>query len=210
MLQYLNPIKILVLLTFVHFLIKFDKRKKVHLWVLPVLGLSLANEILSSCLKYNGITIQFSSSVYVIIHTVLWLGLLGVVSGRKRMAHALMIVFVSFAICNFLWIDGERTFNAFTLILGAFLYVLFFIYDCGFRLQKEDMDHFSSDDYILTAAPLMFMIGFGILFGFRSKELHNIGIMGTTLFVVIRSFINFFYYLLMNIYIAKQPKKSNG
>lgn len=204
--KFLNPIKILVLLTFVHFLFKFDKRKKVHYWVLAVLLLSLINETLSSYLKYHGMTLRFSASVYIILHTLLWINLLGFVSGRRRMAWALSGVFSAFAFCNFLWIDGERAFNAFSLILGAFLYVLFFIYDCALRLQKEDMSYFSSDHYVLTAAPLLFMIGFGILFGFRSKELHNVGMFGTTLYTIICYFINLFYYFLMNVYIKKQPR----
>lgn len=206
MLHYLNPIKILILLTFVYFLFKFDKRKKVHYWVLAVLTLNLANETLSSYLKYHGITLRFSASVYIIFHTLLWINLLGFISGRRRLAWILSGIFSIFAFCNFLWIDGEREFNAFSLILGAFLYVLFFIYDCALRLQREDMIYFSSDHYVLTAAPLLFMIGFAILFGFRSKELHNVEIFGTTLYILICYSINLFYYFLMNVYINKQPK----
>src|SRR5690606_30679703 len=138
MLQYLNPIKILVLLTFVYFLTKFDRRKKVHLWVFGILLINVLKELVSIYLRYAGIGLTFTSTFYVILHTTAWIGLLGLIAQRVVAARILMAVFLSFAIVNLLAIEGTVAFNGLTLVVGAFCYVGFFIADCYNRLRRED------------------------------------------------------------------------
>jgi hypothetical protein len=208
--QYINVVKILVLFTFVHFLFKFDKRKTVHRWVLAILTLSLANEILSSVFRYFEINIHFNSSIYTIVHTVLWLGLLGHISKRTKLTSNLAIAYLFFAVVNLMWIDGVRMYNVYSLILGALLYVLVFIYDSYMRLREEDLTYFSTNEYVITAAPILFMIGFGMLYGFRNKALSETRVLGMTLYHAVCYFINIVYYGMLNYAFTAIRRRDSG
>ncbi len=208
--QYVNLVKILVLLTFVHMLYKFDKRQPVHRWVLAILTLNLVNETLSSVFRYLGIELRFSNSIYIILHTMLWMGLIGRISGRMKLTSNLTLGYLLFAVINLMWIDGLRAFNVYSLVLGGLIYVGVYIYDCYVRLRDEDLNYFSSNEYLLTAAPLLFMIGFGVLFGFRNKSLHETQVLGMTLFKAVGYFINIVYYGLVNYYIFTIKRDRSG
>lgn len=205
---YVNPVRIIVLLTFIHFLFRFDRSKKIHVLLLLILFASLGNETLTIILKYCGISIKFNNSIYSIVHTTLWLRLLGLITLKRKTTIAAILFFLMFALCNFLWIDGWHSFNAYTMILGAFLYVGLYIADCYKRLESEDLAYFSSGNYILTSSPLLFFIGFSILLGFRNKSLQDTDFFGMTLYKIVGYSINFVYYFLLNTYIYGERKKT--
>jgi hypothetical protein len=207
--DYLNPIRIIVLLTFILFLFRFDKSKKVHVLLLAILTVSLINEILSAFLKHHHSPIHLSNNVYTIINLVLWLWLLGRITGKVKTSLFIISLLLLISISNFICLGGMETYHNYTLICGAFLYVGLFIYDCYLRLKQEDLAYFSSNNYTLTAAPLLFFIGFSVLFGFQNKPLHETQFYGMKLFKIVSYFINTIYYLLLNIYIYKEKTNPN-
>jgi len=113
-----------------------------------------------------------------------------------------------FSVVNLLWIQGIQEFNGYTFVMGAFLYVALFAFDCYSRLNAEDLAYFSSSRYILATAPLLYFIGFSMLFGFRNKSLHDTMFFGFTLFKIVSNFINIVYYLLINFYLFKDNQKA--
>jgi len=206
MFNYINPVRIIILLTFVVFLFVFDKRKKVHLLLMTILLIAVCNETLTIVFRINKIPHQLNNSVYTIVTQLMWLVTLGHLSQKTVAARWMVGVLLIFAIVNLTVLQGISAYNSFTFILGAFLYVSLFVWDCYTRLKNEEVAYFSSGEYILAIAPLLFFIGFSILFGFQNKALHDTIFFGVTLFKLVCYFINVIYYLLIALYIVKNSR----
>jgi hypothetical protein len=207
MLEYFNPIRILILLTFVIFLFLYDQRKKDHQLLLIILSVAVINEGLTIVFRINNIPHQLNNTIYTVVTQILWLAVLGKLSGKVTLSRVLALFVALFSVINLLLIQGFGQYNGFTFVFGAFLYVGLFALDCYARLKNEDLAYFASSQYILATAPLLFFIGFSILFGFQNKSLHNTDFFGYTLFKIVCYFINIVYYLLINFYLFKDNKK---
>src|SRR5690606_10340048 len=165
-LPYLNPTQAYVALTMLTAVLMMRRTKK-NFILLAILSICLLNEILSLVFLMNGLTIVLLITITSTVHNCAWLLLLYEVIRRKTLRW-LLAVYISLAIANMLFIDGVASFNYNTFILGAFLYLLYFIYESFYRLRAEDFTFFTDNDYTLLSAPVLFFIGLSFIFGFKS------------------------------------------
>lgn len=208
MAQIINPIKIVVLLSFVYWAFHYDKRKKHHIYLLAILGLSLSAETSAVLLKLYRLPINLSGSIYNVVHSVLWLAVLGLISGRRKTARILIAVYIVFCALDFcLFEPGLYNFKAYSLISGAFLYTSWLIADSIARLKLEQLSYFSANTYLLLSAPVLFLIGFSLILGFKNKTLNKTEIFGfVAFFDLVCYFVNAVYYGALAVFMYREKK----
>lgn len=206
--ELLTPIRIYILFTFIMLVISYNKDKKAHRILFIILLLSVINESMSAVLKYNNIPIRLNGSIFIVLNNILWfLILYNVSSIKKPLLLTVMIFFLSFTVYNLFLLNGIKEFNSYSFVIGAFLYLILFIYNCSSELKKENLNYFLSNNFILMLSPVLFFIGFSLLFGFNNKNIHKIMILNRfKLYDFISYFVNITYYSLLNVYIYREKK----
>ena len=177
-------------------------------WIAAISFLNVANIFLSHFLLIIKIPIALNSSIYVILHHTLWLVLLFAnVRLPKPYKNIIITVFLTSAILNLLFFEGFHKFNYYTFIAGALIYLVAFILESFYQLQKEKLDFFQSNTYLILCAPVLFFIGFSFMFGFKSRSVTSAVVFGSVkLYAFISCFANIAYYTIINIYIYKERK----
>jgi hypothetical protein len=205
MLQFINPIKIIVLLTFLVGLFFLKFRNPTHQKVLGILSICFINEFVALILKAQEVPIDNLFNINVIIHNTLWLMIIGSFLNETKF---IIVAHIVFGIINLLFFEGLSKFNYFTFVFGALLYTIIFIYLSFKHLKKENLAFFLSNQYILLFAPVLFFLGLSFMFSFKSKELTSTYIFdGVKLYTFINYFVNLIYYFFINLYIYKEKKK---
>jgi len=209
-LQSLNPVKIYVSITLL-FALTLGMRNDIHRLLLAILCFGFANEAISSILLFNGYKIRFSATLYIIIHHSLWLLLLGKKATFKNSIILLLLFFLAFSFYNLFFLEGMKSFNFNSFIVGAFIYILAFTYESFYHLRKENFTYFTSNHYILLLSPLLYFFGVSFVFGFKSKTLAETVIFGgINLYNFLINFVNFIYYFLICVYIYREKKLKYG
>jgi len=208
--SFINPVKLMVLLTFaVALLFLGNSRKKLHRLLLAVLALGAANELLSLLFRKWEIPIRLSTNIYIILNALLWFFILHEVVNQKKIVLLALSLFMGFALFNFFLLDGVDAFNAYTFVLGSLLYVVLFIVASFSELGKENLQFFLSPAYMLIFAPVLFFIGYSLIFGFRNREIDGVSILGgLEFFEFISYFVNIIFYAMLNAYLWREKKKT--
>lgn len=207
LLKNMNPIKVLVFISFFFgffFLDRKDKKQRLFLYVL-VCGL-LTEYGVFPFLYFNK-PIGALYSISFIIHNLLWLCLLDTVYKPFKYFLQIRIVYVFFSVVNFLFLEGMNEIDNFTFIIGALLYLVVFVYISYVELKKENISFFVSNDYLLLFIPVLLFIGLSMMFGFMNYGLFNEYIFrdyGLYDFICHLSDLN--YYLLAMLYIFRIKK----
>lgn len=209
--QFSKPLKILVLLSLLYALYGLKWKNQTHRFVIAILFLCFFLELTNSILLFYRKSIVFSSTIGAILHHGLWLWLLARNAVFKKTAFLLLYAFMAFALANLFFIDGMQKFNYYTFVVGAFLYIIIFIYESSYRLRKENFEFFLSNIYILLIAPILFFFGMSFMFGFNSKNVTSFLLFGDVkLYTFITYFVNIIYYALINVYIYREKKLKDG
>lgn len=209
--DYINAVKVYVFITFIISAVYFNKNKKINYLVFFIVAISLANEIVSSILKFNQISFSFYSSLCIITVNLFWLIILQKLSIFKSLIKIFTLLFLAFSLFNFFLIDRFNSFNSFAFIFGALIYTILFIYNSFYELKKENLDYFLSNDYLLISSPILYFIGFSFIFAFKNKDLDKIILFGiVSLYDFISYFVNFVYYTLINFYFFKEKIIKNA
>jgi hypothetical protein len=126
----------------------------------------------------------------------------------KKAITIIMVLFSIVSVIQIINVSNLTDVNAPRLfIIGALSYVLFFLLLCFSRLKEENLTFFTHHNFILLFSPVLFFIGFSLIFAFSNKKLNDTIIWGgINLFNLISYFINFTYYSLINFYIFKERK----
>ena len=208
-LDYINPIKVVVFLTFVFALIRLSWNKPNNRYVLIILGISLTLELVNSFFVIQHIKLSGTMTLGAIFHNGFWLALLARNSYFKRAIYISLFLYIIFSIINWLAIEGSSGFNYYTFVVGAFLYLIFFIIESFYRLSKEDFAFFLANDFILLLAPILLFLGLSFMFGFKSKLVTSTMLFpNIKLYDAIVYFVNVVYYVLLNMYIYKERKRT--
>jgi len=198
-------IKGIVLLTFLHALLSLKTKKRINKNLFYIICISFFAEIINSYLKLNNLTYGTLRTFYVVVSTILWFQILYLIFSAKKLIIASTIVFSLFAVMNLLFMEGPLQFNYYTLIVGGFLYILFFVFESFNQLKKDNFYFFQSNKYILIISPIIFLLGIGLLFFFKSYSLTSTSIIDDVkLYTFFNIFINLFFYLSLNYYILKE------
>ena len=159
-------------------------------------------------LQYN-IKIALNNNIYIIISFFLWL-----VNLKKKTdiqeANYLIILFVIFSVCNLLFFEYYNKLNTKTFVFGTLVYLFLFVYICVSKLKQEKLDFFINNNFILISSPILFFVGYSLMFGFKNKIINDIILFNEIkLFDIISNFVNFTFYTLINIYVFKENKIKN-
>jgi hypothetical protein len=206
-LEYVNPIKVCVTITLLFALLKLDRKNSLHRNVLIILFICFLTELINTYLKYNGNSNAIFSSISIIFHNSFWLLLLSKVVHYKKLVYILILGFILFSLFNLSFIEKFERFNYYSFILGALFYVLIFFYESFFQLKNENFEFFSSNNFLILFAPVIFFLGISLMFAFNSVQITSTIVFGqVTLYKCIIYFVNLFYYALINSYIYKESK----
>lgn len=201
----MNFTQLLVIISFFVVLFTYNRNNKLHRIVLAILSTSLISEIVCFIFLYLKADISLVYNMNTLFHHSLWLFLLFSTTNRKTLLKIVLPVFLTYGLINLTSIEGHEKFNYYTFIFGAFLYLIFFIWESFYRLKKEDFEFFLSNNYLLLFAPVLFFFGLSVIFGFKSRQLSETIIFGDTkLYTVIGYFINIVYYSLINLYMYRE------
>ncbi len=200
-------IKFIVLLTFLHALFRLKTKKRINQYLFYILGISTLIEIINTYLQVKGLSYALFSTFRVIVITIFWFRILQLIITTKRLIIATTVVFCLFALFNFLFMEGPLQFNYYTLLVGAFLYSVFFIFESFFQLKRENFYFFQSNKYILLFSPIIFFLGLSILFLFKSNALITANFFNNIKsYTYIHSLVNVVFYLSLNYYILKEKR----
>ena len=172
-----------------------------------ILGISVIAELSNTYLKFNDLPYGTFATLSVVISTILWLLILHMIFIAKKMIIATIVVFSLFALINILFMEGPLQFNYYTLILGAFLYILFFVFESFNQLKRDNFYFFQSNKYILIISPILFFLGLSLLFFFKSYSLTSNNLMeNVKLFTYFNIVVNVIFYSSLNYYILKEKR----
>jgi hypothetical protein len=209
----INPIKVVVLVTLLFAWYYLNKRVKLHLYILLIISLNFLTEFLLSVCSYLELPIRTPYLISILIHHSLWLLILREnVLNPHKMNYAI-VFFWAFAILNFVYIEWVDEFNYYSFIVGASIYLLFFIIESYKQLNKENVVFFISNNYILLFTPLLFFYGLSLMFGFKTSSIRSYIIYSDlSLYGFIINAACVAYYSLMSIFIyrEKKNKTTNG
>lgn len=199
-------LKIYIIITFLYCLLA---SKNTLLKI--ILSVSAFNTVLTNVLLYYGKSIGFNNKVYVIVHFLLWLYLLRSTVHHKKLLSNGLLIFISIVLFDFIFIEDFKHFYLDNIFIsGTFIYIVLFLYESFYQLQKENLSFFKTNDFILIFSPIFFFIGFSFVFVFKNRELNDTLLFNNIkLYTFISYFVNIIYYLLVSLYIYKEQKTKN-
>lgn len=186
-------------------------RSKTNKILISILLVLLITETLAFILVGYDISINLMYSLSFILHQWLWLLLITATNQAKKMGIAFQVSFILFSLTNLLFWEGCSSLNYYTFIFGSFAYIFLFIYNSFKQMNKEDLAYFTSNDFLLLFAPVLFFFGFSFLFAFKNSKLYSIEIIHKVeLYEAISYFVNFIYYSHLVIYSFNTRKLKNA
>lgn len=208
--NYINPIKLIVLFTFIYCCLFLKKTTIINKCLFSLLLLALVTEVINSISSFYNFKLGFISNFYVILHHSIWIIILRF-HFKLTFINLIIITFISISILDIIINKGLFKFNYQTFVLGSLCYLILFIYESAIQLKKENLSFFQTNKFLLICAPLLFFIGLSFMFGFKSKELTSTYLfMDIKLYSFISFLVNIIYYTLINLYIYKERKLQNG
>lgn len=196
-------LKLYILLTLCYCLFKKTPNKL----LVMLLVIASINIIISDILLYNNIKIALNNNLYIIISFVLWFMMFKEITKLKEVKYVI-ILFLLFSLYNLFFIESYNKLNTKTFVCGTFFYLLLFVYICVVKLKKEQLDFFINNNFIIITSPILFFVGYSLMFGFKNKILNDVILFGTIkLFDIISNVVNFTFYTLVNVYIYKENKQ---
>jgi hypothetical protein len=208
-LENINLVKIIVLLTFVFALVKLNIANTNHRIVFAILLINCSTEVTTTLLKSFHYPFAKVSLLNIIVENCLWLYLLGKISGKRKVAAVLIVAYSVFSLLNYVVIQGPDNFNYYTFMSGAFLYLVFFFVESFNQLEKENFSFIFSNNYVLLCAPLMYLFGGSFMFAFVSGAVTKVILFNRPLFSIVIDYVIIVYYMLLNFYLYKELKTKN-
>lgn len=210
--NYINFIRIIVFISFFYSLIKLNWRNSIYLNLIVILFVGFLTEICTILLNianYEG-KINLLYSISFIFHHLLWLLLITSFLEFAKWKNYIIFLFIILSVVNFLFYE-KTGLNYLTFISGALLYIIIFIYGSFKELKKDNFSLFYSNNYVLLFSPILFLLGFSFMFGFRDSNIRNYLVFNKIeLYSFISDFVNVIYYTFIIVYIYKESKIKNG
>jgi len=209
--QQINPIQIYIYFTFIMALLFFKPQQEAHKILFVILLICVVTETVTNILVMQSKSVGSFVSMSIILHHTCWLILLYKSSRRRQWIKILIVGYLIFGIVNLFFLEGLERFNFYTFICGAFLYLVIFIYESFSELKSENFSFFTSNQYLLLFAPVLFLFGLSAVFGFKSHVLTTTTVIGNiNLYQFINYFVNLIYYSSINIYIYREKMLRNA
>lgn len=150
--------------------------------------------------------IGFLINISVFFHNCLWLSLL-LKSVKKRDIYRLIFILFVVSYLLIFYFDGVSDFSCLAFVFGAFIYLIIFIVESFYELQREAFSFFLSNQFLLLSAPILFFIGLSAALGFQDRALiRTVLFSNVSLYEFIAYFVNIIYYTLIIVYIYREKK----
>lgn len=181
-------------------------RNKTDYLVMAILGASLASDTGALyCVSFD-LNMTPVYNLYFLVHHGLWIYLILYLSRLPRLKWIATIGFLLSGLVNLLFFERFGL-NYSTFLMGAFLYLGLYIFVNAYLLNKEQLEWFSTPQFVLVSAPIVFFLGMGFVFGFRESELRSTEIGGYNLYFILARISNVFYHLMLLLYLIRGRRK---
>lgn len=206
-LEYFGFVRICVLITFFNSIFFLKLKQINNTLLLIIVSVSMLTEIICTILTNLNKSIVLAYSISFLVHNALWLFMISKDIMIKKATRTFLVAFIVFSLINMFFIEGVENLNNNIFIVGAFLYLIMFIYESFYQLKKENFSYFLSNHYLLLFSPILFFFGLSFAFAFKSRLLlYTVVMWDIELYYFIGYFVNFIYYTLINIYIYREKK----
>lgn len=204
--HYIKITQLLVIFTMIFAMLLLDWKKPQNRLLLLILWVCSLTEIVSSIFVYYRTSIGAVYSVSIILHDVLWLTLLLRNTSFSKNIRFLPFVFFALGCLNLLALEGSKSFNSYTFVLGSLLFIIIYLLESFKQLKSENFYFFSSSSFMLLSAPMLFYFGLSFAFSFKSKLLLHTFIGEIILYDLLIYSVNIIYYTLINIYVYRERR----
>jgi len=207
-----KPIVYYLLFTLFYAFFKLNKQKTNNKLLIAVLVLMMLTEVLCVGFDINGYRrdIKLLYNFSIPLHNIIWLLILYRNINMKLLAKFLSIFYILFSVITNLFHSLVFYNYSYLMVVGAFIYLVLFIAESFYELQKENFAFFSSNIFILLFSPILLFLGLSIGFGFRSTALMSNKVFGIELYDFISHFTNIVYYSFINLYIYREKRNQIG
>jgi hypothetical protein len=201
-------IYVFIFSTFLHAIYGLQWKNKIHRYVLCILTVFVLNEAVSTLQAAYATNFKTHFTITTVIHCTLWFLILKDSVHFPRIVNGVLIAFITFCFCDLLFIEGWVLFNCYSFVLGAFMYLILFLFESFYQLKQENFPYFFSNQFLLLMSPVLFFIGLTFMLAFKSHGIISVVIFGKVdLYRIIITVVNIVYYSLLNIYIYREKKK---
>ena len=208
--EFVNFVKVIVYISFLNSILFLDKKKLINKWLIVIVSVCFFTEIFNSLLVVLKVSLGFFNTISIIFHNLFWIILLSLIF-KFKIQKIWFSIYLFICLINILFIQGFQKFNTYTFLFSAIIYLVILISKNINILRLEKLDIFKTNKYLLSLSPILFFIGLGLMFSFKSKTLVNLQIFNEIkLYTFINYFVNTIYYALINIYIFKERKLKNA
>ena len=208
--EFVNFVKVIVYISFLNSILFLDKKKLINKWLIVIVSVCFFTEIFNSLLVVLKVSLGFFNTISIIFHNLFWIILLSLIF-KFKIQKIWFSIYLFICLINILFIQGFQKFNTYTFLFSAIIYLVILISKNINILRLEKLDIFKTNKYLLSLSPILFFIGLGLMFSFKSKTLVNLQIFNEIkLYTFINYFVNTIYYALINIYIFKERKLQNA
>ncbi len=195
-------IKILILVTLLHALLRLNNKIKINLFLTILLFISVVNEILSYFLLNQNYKISLNATIYIIFSTIIWLNIIYIIFQRQKIILLLLLSFLIISLFNLLIGQGYNSFNTYTFIIGSIIYIGLFIFEIIKKIKQEDLTFFQKNEFLLSIIPVIFFLFFSFMFAFNNKKILLFTVFDKLiLYSFLGNLANIVYYGLINLYI---------
>lgn len=194
--------------TFLHAIYGLQWKNKMHRYVICILTVFVLNEVVTTLQYAYATNFKTNFTITTVIHSMLWLLILKDSVRSPKIVNGLLIAFITFCLCDLFFIEGWVLFNCYSFVVGAFMYLILFLFESFYQLKRENFPFFFSNQFLLLMSPVLFFIGMTFMLGFKSHGIISEVIFGKVdLYRIIITVVNIVYYSLLNIYIYREKKK---
>lgn len=203
MFDFLNPIKIIVFITFLFGLFYLNKQKSENKMLFYILLVYLLTEIFAIYFSIYQYNLGFFYNISMAFQFLLWIILLlSVFKKQKLFVLLTFIILIAFS-----FINNYLDFNKTNFLIGSFMYLIIYIYNVFRLLKSEEIEFFQSSQFILISSPILFFLGMSLMYAFTLDTIRSTLVFGDIeLYKLVNYFINIIFYLLINVYIFKERK----
>ena len=199
---------VFIFATFLHAIYGLQWMNKIHRYVLCILTVFVLNEAVTTLQVAFATNFKTHFTITTVIHCILWLLILKDSVHFPKIVNVVLIAFITFCFCDFLFIEGWVLFNCYSFVLGAFMYLILFLIESFYQLKQENFPFFFSNQFLLLMSPVLFFIGLTFMLAFKSHGIISVVIFGKVdLYRIIITVVNIVYYSLLNIYIYREKNK---
>ena len=172
-----------------------------------LLFFAVVNGFMTYLFKSYEIKSFLNNNLYILFHNFTWFYIIRKKKDILLFKDFYFFLLVIISLLTFINTSIFNEFNYYNFIFGALAYTFIFIIESYKNLKNSSLIFFTSNNFILLFAPILFFLGMSFLLGFKSKSINSILVFGDlTFYMLINYSVNIIYYTLINIYIYKERK----